>query len=840
MTVDKRSSIYQRALIEHIPESSIRGTIWENILDSEEYTTTLQVANAYASAGNHQQHGSSNWVTSPFENLKKNKQTQIQRIAPKVLSLNESYFGSDSESSIEELWKSCHGELSKATKWDDASFLSILEKYTTTIPNPVHGQNDISWYDYTRVKAGMAVCIHDYLNHHNKEAISDDEQPILIIRADISGIKDYLGSIASTNASKNLKGRSFYIQLMGNAILRYTLNQLNLFQGNIIYDSGGNFFIIAPNIPSVDKAFQDIEKEVEAKLFHHHGIRLSIVMAAAELSQKDILNGDIDLAIGRLFDETISLKKKQKFSQYIKKNYKNLFCEIDQGGEIKTDVITGEEILKKEFYLDEDSPLPVRKETDEPVNIITAIQIFLGFHLKDLQYIIVSNEYFQDFKNDLQNAIEPCGLGIFYYLITSKNIGQFSSLINGLGNYSILEINGGSEDGSLKALVRRYEADISQPLHISSFLYGGNKAPLNAEERYKTFSEFAGEEKDPFIRLGVLKMDVDGLGSIFKHHIPYPEYSGRKDEEDEKRKHLSLPYYAALSRHLDWFFKGYLNTIWRNGPEKGTQEESVEDAERQSQLFKDNSQIIFSGGDDLFIVGKWDVIIAFSKEIQQAFSKFTGADSKSYQERTTLSGGISIVTHKYPVMKASQMASAAEDLAKQHDVLNIEDGKYDKLKNSVSLFGVPLHWDTEFKLVEELKDQLLEFLGNDANKDISKSLLSKIQMHTYDSKQFMRRSNYQGSEKIQWVWNVSYDLSRFANRLKKTNSRILNKLKHKLDDSNKELLKQHFKNQDATVKDIATSVYSNSWNNQPISSKYYFLELLSIAARWTELIIRTN
>ena len=91
-------------------------------------------------------------------------------------------------------------------------------------------------------------------------------------------------------------------------------------------------------------------------------------------------------------------------------------------------------------------------------------------------------------------------------------------------------------------------------------------------------------------RLGVLRMDVDNLGKIFQGGIS-PERA-------------TLSRYSALSRSMDYFFSGYLNTIWQ-------------------EVAPEQSIIIYSGGDDVFIVGSWEQTIAIAKRIKEDFRKFS-------------------------------------------------------------------------------------------------------------------------------------------------------------------------------------------------------------------------
>ena len=72
-------------------------------------------------------------------------------------------------------------------------------------------------------------------------------------------------------------------------------------------------------------------------------------------------------------------------------------------------------------------------------------------------------------------------------------------------------------------------------------------------------------------RLGVLRADVDDLGAAFASGIPAEK--------------VSISRTATLSRALSYFFKHKINEILDSG--------------------KYRLQIIYSGGDDLFIVGNW-------------------------------------------------------------------------------------------------------------------------------------------------------------------------------------------------------------------------------------------
>jgi CRISPR-associated protein Csm1 len=88
----------------------------------------------------------------------------------------------------------------------------------------------------------------------------------------------------------------------------------------------------------------------------------------------------------------------------------------------------------------------------------------------------------------------------------------------------------------------------------------------------------------PMGRVGVLRMDVDGLGGVFGNELKAPTLAG----------------VTALSAALDTFFAGWLNVLCEK-IERETRLAGDAPPERGDLLYT-----IYSGGDDLFVVGAWD------------------------------------------------------------------------------------------------------------------------------------------------------------------------------------------------------------------------------------------
>lgn len=859
MTTDHtKAKIYLSALLHHIPNESV-GERFRHLVASSTANIEgiLARADQYALTKSGSIASTFSFVGSPFENLKKHSTGGTRKYDYKIpalpLSLERGLFPSidysPNEERLVDLWKDFNGELEylewsadNQIKVTSEAVLDLLFKYATAIPNPSNINQEVSWYDYAKMKAGLAVCLFDYLSDEKGDlntVVAEDEKPILIIRADLSGIQSFIYDIASKQASKNLKGRSFYVQLLSDAVLIKMLETFDLYQGNVMYASGGNFFVIAPNTKKVKDAFEGFEHKITKAIFHQHGSRISLVMGYQEVSQGEIFNGKINLAIKSLFEEKIDRNKKRKFSSLIQENYSKFFDPSDVGGEVATDIITGEEISASEeniFKVIENSSLPQKasqRDIEEGTDLIkgvTAKQIFLGHNLKDVNYLIVTPERLElDVPKADELMVNPAELGLNFYTVKSDGLNEFERVLRTGSVYKVFAIN--------EPRPRDFFLGKKVTVHSSMF-YGGNKAPIVKEafenDRGETrrvnspkyFDELAGEKEGYFRRLAVLKMDVDGLGGTFKD----VNFSG-----------LTFSYYAALSRHLDWFFKGYLNTLWENNAE-----------------FREYTQIIYSGGDDLFIIGRWNTVIDFAELIHKEFNHFACADKLAPQDRVTISGGISIVTDKFPIMKAAAFADEAEKAAKQHQLVWTEEEKikwpqkgYSEFrKNSINLFGKSLHWGSEYLLVKELKDELVKYVSPSDNPKLGlpKSLLGKIQQYASMAEKYEQEKQFYELEKkrnpsteIQppsprWIWNVVYDFSRFVERVKDDNKSFMKKLRDKVDEN----IKSYLKSKINVVDKIQRAIFINKWDSDSIESSYHFIQLLSLAARWAELEIRSN
>lgn len=638
--------------------------------------------------------------------------------------------------SLKEGFKSDLGKIkSDILRVAGENVLSLLFKYAQNVPVPFECAEDISLYDYCRVAASLSVCLYKY-------GYEGSGEPFLLVGGDFSGIQPYIYQIVSKYAGKNLKGRSFYIRLLSDAIARFLLQRLGLYQSNVLYNSGGSFYLIAPNTEETKNNLQSLMQEIEKKLFDSHRTILYSAIDYVVLECDALMHKD-GKSLHNIWDNLFKkrdLRKSSKFHSLIESNYSDFFVPSKSGGEAIRDVITGEEIQNVD-EIDRNSELGA-------LSNVTYSQIELGKELRDSEFILITDRPVQQVY-----CIEPARLGIFYSLFKTKDLPHIAQGLKGIdGMITIISLND-------KELCPTLRNELMDNVIYSHEFYGGNKF------NNKTFDELCEKSDDAYERLGVLRMDVDNLGSLFQQGIC--------------AERANLARYATFSRLFDFFFSGYLNVI-------------------QQEIAPDTSYIVYSGGDDLFIVGSWEDTIRMAERIHDDFREYTCGN-----EVFSISGGIAVVSPKYPIMKGADESAVEEANAKNHQCCG-------KTKNSISFMGQAFNWDLEYPVVKSLKDRLICLSEKEA---LPKSLISKLVMYASNAGIVDHQIT-----KLNVFWMLTYDLSRMIERqTPKEAKELIERCKTEICSNRRDCL-----------------------NGETIKTAYHPLELWAFAARWAELEMRTS
>ena len=178
---------------------------------------------------------------------------------------------------------------------------------------------------------------------------------------------------------------------------------------------------------------------------------------------------------------------------------------------------------------------------------------------------------------------------------------------------------------------------------------------------------------DGIKRLGIMRCDIDNLGTAFVKGFD--------------RRCNTLSRMAMFSRQLSLFFKVCIDSIFRKNSSKNF---SLSEQCRVST--------VYSGGDDVFIIGSWGDVIDAAVMLREEFRKFC-------EGTLTISSGIGIYPEKFPV---SVMASETEELV--DCAKDLPGTKALPEKDGITLFESSscFKWDNFTKNVIDEKFRLLE------------------------------------------------------------------------------------------------------------------------------------
>ncbi len=245
--------------------------------------------------------------------------------------------------------------------------------------------------------------------------------------------------------------------------------------------------------------------------------------------------------------------------------------------------------------------------------------------------------------------------------------------------------------------------------------YLANYVPTD-EKRQAISFDYLVEKSKGIKRLAYLKADVDNLGSIFA-------FGFMDDENGKVTRYDTISRVTTFSRMLDLFFSGRVNQII-------------------SRDFQD-CYIVYSGGDDLLIIGPWDKIIDLSIVINKEFQKFVG-----FNPNLTLSAGISIVKTKTPVSKAVDEAEELLELSKDKVLKGKKSGR-----NQVTVFNRTMSWD-DFALVINEAKKLTQWVEK---KYLTRMDLWKLKKYDRLFQDFHQHNNVEG---LKYQGLLAYDLGR--------------------------------------------------------------------------------
>ncbi len=514
------------------------------------------------------------------------------------------------------------------------NMLGAMQRATWCVPSAYYySVPDVSLYDHARMTAALAACLADWdqtavsdllgavrRDFQNKPLPGDDalmnQDAALLIGGDISGVQDFIYTITAKDAARTLRGRSFYLQLLTEAVLRFVLRELGLPYTNVIYSGGGNFFVLAP--VSAQKELPRIQRTVAQKLLAHHGAALYLALGATPVPASGFKRGKFKEHWDAMH-LVLGAAKQKRYTELGDELYPRVFEPIAHGGnKEKTCAVCGTE---------SEDVAPI--QDDESGGKICALcDSFgdLGSHLTPAQFIALGFSESQDTKRlDATNALRAFGM-------------QFEFATSARDEITFTE---------------KTERAVVWALDDAEKFPTVKDVPTAQLTRYTvkriprmTFDELQ-EKSHGIPRLGVLRMDVDNVGDLFSKGFG-EEKEKDKDKDKDKENLATLSRMAALSFQLGLFFEGWVKQI----------------CAEQSELI----YTVYTGGDDAFLIAPWDIVPNLAQQIAKDLADYCGHNPDVH-----LSAGMTFIGGKYPLYQAAKDAHDALMQAKALDGKNAFD-----------------------------------------------------------------------------------------------------------------------------------------------------------------------
>lgn len=608
----------------------------------------------------------------------------------KALSVNEdSWFpvkdktAAVSSESYASLWQEFISEAGKIGQEDDFNqyydqLSALLEKYTMTIPSAAYqSKPDISLYHHAKSAAAIASCLGKTIAD---EATADRllngiasrgefKEPVCtLLGGDISGIQDFIYSVSSSGALRSLKGRSYYLQLLGEGLSRWILLQEGLPLSNLVYCGGGHFYLLLPADQDVNNRVAGYRSRIDEILFENHRGKLSLALESLNLAVSD-------------FDRTAFGSNWTKLTEKLGQAKKHLYRDLIKS---QTDVVLGPYEIGGERASCEICGHELEGSVAESCDDCKSFED-LGSRLA-----VAAGLTFDQRKAEIGWQKVLATLGMTPWLLKEKEAENCPSAWWKIGN-----------------------ADMAGLKNCRGFM-------MLARQVAKGSLEEIADRSTGIQKWGILRADVDHLGKVFTDRLG----------DDRTFSRVSM-----LSYQLGYFFNNWVDRIAARPKYNG------------------QAYVIYSGGDDLSILGSWSALLDLAMDIRQEFSRFTAG-------MLTISAGIYLApSAKFPVYQAAKEAGELVDKAK------------DQGRDRIAIFGRAITWE-EFAKLKEIATDIESLFAPSVN--LPRSLFSTLYSSWEDQEGDKVRMNR--------IWRLFYAFGKMKERVRCNDSalKLLTALEQKI------------------------------------------------------------
>lgn len=484
-----------------------------------------------------------------------------------------------------------------------SQLLFLLEKFGSNVPCDEKGE--VALFDRYKMLAAEEV-----LRVNRSESDQEDD---LLILVDISGIQRFIYNIVSKGALKNLRARSFYIELLSHHTIARILDGFNLHQVNVLMNGGGNVHILSHCPCDYEERLNNIDYNLNSWLLKEFNGLLHVTFCAVRWASGASIENTLDLMSALLFE-----KKHRKFELHIERDQLSFVEDADPGYERC-------EVCYKDGYANE-----FQEILDNAGKGTGTYRCTICSELVKLGKVIPEARYIYSCKDRGENCIS---IENVYYKLSSKreNLECLWAIYDDRGDF-LDDLRGNASP----LLTHTYTKTVSE---LPEDVRHNREKYEDAEPEGIATLEQISDSSTGAKFIGALRMDADNMGKL----IRYGFYNG-----------ITLEGLSSFSRNLNYFFRLYLDSICREGFCHENEYNFL-----KVSLGGRIVQVIYAGGDDLFAIGAWNDTASLAVDVGNAFRKYT-CDNID----TGISAGFTLHQPRFPVIKMAEESAAALDCAK--------------------------------------------------------------------------------------------------------------------------------------------------------------------------------
>ena len=486
---------------------------------------------------------------------------------------------------------------------------------------------------------------------------------------DIKGIQRFISNVQKeADASKRFRGRSLFLQLLQQAIVDYIAESHSLSEiNNLSFEPGKILFLLNEDCDTskIRAKLLELEDWLEYEL--QFSVKESKSYSVSDLYFYNPPPGKsvFEDLLRELFEDYEIIGK----TDIIEDN------EVDRYGVVSRVVIKAD--MKNIDILSSLAPGSIN--VGDSVSLISLITLIIGHTSRNLRYIV---EVIHGNEKDDEQSYDPVNgvgkititpLGTSFYLIHEKRTDVEAVL------HDVIRMNKDKAKRikvfTVNETIDFIHEDLLKEFGKISFGYIllNTYHPTGEKENFKSLDSMGN-----FIGLGII--DGDRIGEKVKELSKYPSR------------------FMAFSSILNFVFT-YIPVF-----ELGEKIQSGQ---------KPDIVILYAGGDDVAVYGKWDEVLELLAEMQKYV--------KDMLYQVTVSGGLFIFKPAYPIYYAYKNAKDLEDNAKEQRKV-LQSGVVDSnifehyYVNGNRVKG--LRWDEAKEYLQKARELL--------KVDISNSFLYKL------------------------------------------------------------------------------------------------------------------